>query len=110
MTAQTVFLAEVGKVTRHDGITAREANRFLVLQSIDVAVPRTDPAGAEHLETPFYPLAQLAAIAEAEVGGDEGHEEIIGHGRCEAAGGWLTKYAGVSSETRSSFVLRYPRS
>ena len=91
MTAETIFLAEVWKVAGDDRMTAREANRFLVHQSIDVAVPRTDPAGAEHLETPFYPLAQLAAIAEAEVGGDEGHEEIIGHGRCEAAGGWPTK-------------------
>jgi hypothetical protein len=80
MTAETVFLSEVRKVARNDGMTAGETDRFLVLQSIDVAVPRTDPAGAEHVETALHPCAQLAAVAEAEVCGSEAHDAIIGQG------------------------------
>jgi hypothetical protein len=45
MTAETVFLSEVRKVARDDGMTTGETDRLLVLQAIDVAIPRTDPAG-----------------------------------------------------------------
>jgi hypothetical protein len=50
MAAEAILLAEMGEVAGDDGMTPGETDRLLILEAIDVAVPRADPAGAEHLE------------------------------------------------------------
>jgi len=51
---EAVFLAMMGEGTRDASPATRLADRPLVGQPIDVAIPRTDPAGSEFLQGFLY--------------------------------------------------------
>jgi hypothetical protein len=52
---------------------AGEADRSLVFQPVDVAVARTDPARAKHLEPLRRPPRELAALVKTKTGGNQSH-------------------------------------
>jgi hypothetical protein len=77
MAAKAVFLPEVGEGARDDRVPAREADRSLVVQAIDIAVPRAYPAGAEQRKAMRGPAGELASLVKSEIRGCELHESII---------------------------------
>jgi hypothetical protein len=55
-------------MTRHHGIAFGPANRELVLEAVDPAVPQTPRATAKDLDGAVDPALQLTALEQREVG------------------------------------------